>query len=55
MLRDDPSSPEIVYLCGHSLGLQPKSVRKYVEDELLAWQTLAVDGVQLCMEFSNLG
>ena len=24
---------DCVYLCGHSLGLQPKSTRKYVEQE----------------------
>jgi kynureninase len=32
-----------VYLCGHSLGLQPKTVREYVEQELKDWETLAVE------------
>jgi kynureninase len=32
-----------VYLCGHSLGLQPKTVREYVERELKDWETLAVE------------
>src|SRR5262249_1089908 len=35
---------EWVYLTGHSLGLQPKSVRSYVERELQLWQDLAVEG-----------
>ena len=33
-----------VYLCGHSLGLQPKSAAHYVEEELAAWRDLAVRG-----------
>jgi kynureninase len=32
-----------VYLCGHSLGLQPKSVNSYVEQELEDWKRFAVD------------
>ncbi|MFQ5707731.1 MAG: kynureninase [bacterium] len=31
------------YFCGNSLGLQPKSVRSQVEQELRDWATLAVD------------
>lgn len=33
-----------LYLCGHSLGLQPKMVRAYVEEELQAWARLGVEG-----------
>lgn len=33
-----------VYLCGNSLGLQPKSVRSYLEQELIDWQNLGVEG-----------
>jgi kynureninase len=33
-----------VYLCGHSLGLQPKSSRSYVERELEDWAELGVEG-----------
>jgi kynureninase len=33
-----------IYLCGHSLGLQPKSVRAYVEQELDDWKKLGVEG-----------
>ena len=35
---------ECVYLCGHSLGLQPKSLRAYIEQELKDWELLGVDG-----------
>jgi len=33
-----------IYLCGHSLGLQPKSTVEYVDQELADWQRLAVLG-----------
>jgi kynureninase len=33
-----------LYLCGHSLGLQPKSVSAYVEQELRDWARLGVEG-----------
>ena len=39
-----PDGAESVYLCGHSLGLQPKSVRAYIEQELKDWELLGVDG-----------
>jgi len=38
-----PDGGESVYLCGHSLGLQPKRVREYIEQELYDWETLAVE------------
>lgn len=31
-----------IYLCGNSLGLQPKSTEQYVREELEDWQRLAV-------------
>ena len=34
---------ESLYFCGNSLGLQPKTARDYVEQELNAWRSLAVD------------
>jgi kynureninase len=34
--------PDSIYLCGNSLGLQPRSVAAAVEQELSDWQTLAV-------------
>jgi kynureninase len=32
-----------VYLCGHSLGLQPKRVREYIDQELQDWAELGVE------------
>jgi len=33
-----------VYMCGSSLGLQPKAVRDHIEQELNDWETLGVEG-----------
>lgn len=35
---------EAIYLCGNSLGLQPKTARQAVEREMLHWEKLAVEG-----------
>jgi len=35
---------EAIYLCGNSLGLQPKSAKNYIQDQLNAWETNAVEG-----------
>ncbi len=35
---------EWIYLCGHSLGLQPRTARDYVEQELDDWARLGVEG-----------
>jgi len=35
---------ECVYLCGHSLGLQPKNARAYIEQEMKDWELLGVNG-----------
>lgn len=35
---------ECIYLCGHSLGLQPKTARSYIEQELQDWAQLGVEG-----------
>jgi kynureninase len=43
----DGAGRRLVYLCGHSLGLQPKSVAQYVEQELKDWQRLGVLGHHL--------
>jgi kynureninase len=40
----DSAGRRLVYLCGHSLGLQPKSAAQYVEQELKDWQRLGVLG-----------
>lgn len=38
-----PEGSDCIYLCGHSLGLQPKTVRSYVEQELLDWENFGVE------------
>ena len=40
----DSSGNELIYLCGNSLGLQPKTTSKYIEEELNDWATLGVEG-----------
>src|SRR5215469_10898509 len=35
---------DCIYLCGHSLGLQPKTARSYVDQELEEWARLGVEG-----------
>ena len=35
---------DVIYLCGNSLGLQPKSVRSFVEKELFVWEKEGVMG-----------
>lgn len=35
---------ECIYLCGHSLGLQPKTAGAYIEQELKDWAQLGVEG-----------
>jgi kynureninase len=35
---------DFVYLCGHSLGLQPKTAAAYVQQELKDWADLGVEG-----------
>ncbi len=35
---------ESIYLCGNSLGLQPKKVKEYVNEELEDWASLGVEG-----------
>jgi kynureninase len=39
-----PAGSDYVYLCGHSLGLQPKSARTYIEQELQDWERFGVEG-----------
>jgi kynureninase len=35
---------DCVYLCGHSLGLQPRTAAAYIEQELEDWARLGVEG-----------
>jgi kynureninase len=39
-----PDGRDAVYLCGNSLGLQPKKARQYVDEELEDWARLGVEG-----------
>src|ERR1043165_4077788 len=39
-----PDGAALVYLCGHSLGLQPVGARAFVEQELDDWARLGVEG-----------
>jgi kynureninase len=39
-----PGGKDCVYLCGHSLGLQPKPTRDYIEQELRDWERFGVGG-----------
>ncbi|WP_282043649.1 kynureninase [Winogradskyella flava] len=40
----DKHGNELIYLCGNSLGLQPKSARDYINQELEDWANLGVEG-----------
>ena len=35
---------DVLYFTGNSLGLQPKTARNYIEQELKDWETLGVEG-----------
>lgn len=35
---------ELIYLCGNSLGLQPKQTEQYIKGELYDWRILGVEG-----------
>jgi kynureninase len=39
-----PNGDEVIYFTGNSLGLQPKTVRSRIEQELRDWETLGVEG-----------
>ncbi len=43
LLPQRPDGGPAVYLCGNSLGLQPRQARDRVEQELADWERLAVD------------
>jgi kynureninase len=40
----DKQGNELIYLCGNSLGLQPKSTKAYINQELEDWANLGVEG-----------
>ncbi|RPI17999.1 MAG: kynureninase [Ignavibacteriae bacterium] len=39
-----PDGSDVIYFAGNSLGLQPKTVREYVEQELKDWEIFGVEG-----------
>ena len=39
-----PEGKEFIYLCGNSLGLQPRSTKDYILQELEDWKNLGVEG-----------
>jgi kynureninase len=48
-LRQDFLFPQqngkpFIYLCGNSLGLQPKTAREVLNEQLINWENLAVEG-----------
>jgi len=40
----DKFGNDLIYLCGNSLGLQPKSTKAYIDQELKDWAELGVEG-----------
>jgi kynureninase len=44
LLARRPDGTPRIYLCGHSLGLQPAAARAFVEQELDDWARLGVEG-----------
>ena len=38
------SGDDCIYLCGHSLGLQPKTASSYLEQGMRDWAELGVEG-----------
>ena len=42
--EDESPSPECTYLCGNSLGLQPRRAARYIDVFLKQWSTKAVTG-----------
>ena len=43
-LPKNAAGQELVYLCGNSLGLQPKATSDYIQQELKDWANLGVEG-----------
>ncbi len=44
LLPKDPQGNPLIYLCGNSLGLQPKITSEYISKELEDWANLGVEG-----------
>ncbi len=44
LIPTDSQGKPLIYLCGNSLGLQPKKTSEYLQQELQDWATLGVEG-----------
>ncbi|WP_418510887.1 kynureninase [Corallibacter sp.] len=44
LIPKDKDGNEMIYLCGNSLGLQPKTTKSYIDQELKDWANLGVEG-----------
>lgn len=44
LIPKDKDGKDVIYVAGNSLGLQPKTVRSYVEQELKDWEVYGVEG-----------
>ena len=44
LIPKQPDGSDVIYFTGNSLGLQPKTARGYVDQELQDWETLGVEG-----------
>lgn len=44
LLPTNNKGEPLIYLCGNSLGLQPKNTAKYIQEELDDWAKLGVEG-----------
>ena len=40
----DKQGNDLIYMCGNSLGLQPKTTKDYINQELKDWAELGVEG-----------
>ncbi|MGI8468338.1 MAG: kynureninase [Pyrinomonadaceae bacterium] len=43
-IPEQSNGEDVIYLTGNSLGLQPKTAREYIEQELTDWKTFGVEG-----------
>src|SRR5690348_10162586 len=42
--KSETTHQDFLYFTGNSLGLQPKTTRKYIEQELNVWENAGVEG-----------
>lgn len=47
LIPKNKNGSDVIYFAGNSLGLQPKTVRENIEQELSDWEKFAVEGHQL--------